>query len=129
MAALFEDKKVKRQTGVQVVQKKKGIFSSETIDVEEPIYEEVVERVPTGKYSDKYIDIDDFAKRITEACNSLHQDGYDVINITDVIEGRYNYEYQANGHRMDNHCSGGGFGYGYGYSLTDGVVIIGKKRD
>lgn len=130
MAALYEEKKVKRQTGTRKVQKKKGIFSSELIEVDEPIYEEAIEKVPTGKYSDTHINIDDFARRITDACNDLHEKGYDVIKITEVIEGRYNYAFQANGSRVDNHCSGGGgYGYGYGYSVTDGVVILAKKHE
>ncbi len=47
--------------------------------------------VPTGEYSDTYINIDDFAKRITDACNALDKNGYDVIKISEVIKGRYNY--------------------------------------
>ena len=127
MAALYEEKKVKRQVGVRTVQKKKGIFSSEVVEVEEPVFEEVVERVPTGKYSDRYINIDDFARMITDACNDLDKAGYDVVKISEVIEGRYNYtwdkfDYSTNGSASS--C----YSYGYGYSVTDGVVIIGKKR-
>jgi len=97
MAALYEEKKVKRQIGVRKVQKKKGIFSSEIIEVDEPIYEEVIEKVPTGKYSDTYVNIDDYARRITDACNDLHEKGYDVVKITEVIEGRYNFAWDKYG--------------------------------
>jgi hypothetical protein len=100
MAALYEEKKIKRQTGVRKVQKKKGIFSSEVIEVDEPIYEEVIEKVPTGTYSDTYIDINEFARRITNACNDLHENGYDVIKITEVIAGRYNYAYDRYGNAV-----------------------------
>jgi hypothetical protein len=128
MAALYEEKKVKRQTGVRKVQKKKGIFSSAIVEVDEPIYEEVIEKVPTGKHSDTYINIDDFARRMTDACNDLHEKGYDVIKITEVIEGRYNYAYDKYGTGF-NGAAPTCYSYGYGYSVTDGVVILAKKRE
>lgn len=129
MAALYEEQKVKQQTGIRKVQRKKGLLSSEVIEVDEPIYEETIERVPSGKFSDTHISMDDFARRIVEACNDLEEKGYDVVKITDVIGGSYNYAYQANGSRIDNHCSGGGYSYGYGYSVTDGAIIIAKQRE
>lgn len=128
MATLYEEKKVKRQVGVRKAEKKKGMFSSEVIEVEEPIYEEVIEKVPTGKYSDRYIDIDDFAQRISDACNKLHEDGYDVIKVTEVIDGRYNYAWDRYG-LSTNGSAATCYSYGYGYSVTDGVVILGKKRE
>jgi hypothetical protein len=124
MSPLYEEKKVKRKTGVRKVQKSKGLFSADIIEVEEPIYETLTENVPTGERSDTYIDIGDFSRRIAEACNGLHENGYDVIKITEVIDGRYhwgNYCGSSNGNAAT--C------YSYGYSVTDGVIIIGKKRE
>lgn len=128
MLPLFEQKTVRKQVGVRTIQKKKGLFSSAIVEIEEPIFEEVVERVPTGKHSERFIDMDDLAKRITEACNDLDASGYDVIKISEIVGGWYDFKYLANGTRGDNHCSGGGYSYGYGYSVTDGVVIIAQKR-
>lgn len=127
MTALYEEKKVKRQVGVRTIQKKKGIFSSEVVEVEEPVFEEVVERVPTGKYSDRHINIDDFARMITDACNDLDKKGYEVVKISEVIEGRYNYAWDKYGTSVNSAPTC--YSYGYGYSVTDGVVIIGKKRE
>lgn len=125
MGIQYVEKTVNRQTGVRKVQKKKGLFSSDVIEVEEPIYEDVTERIPAGE-SDKFIDIEDFAKRITDACNDLEKDGYDVVKISEIIEGRYNYAWDRFGGFGDPILS---YSYGYGYSVTDGVVIIGKKRE
>jgi hypothetical protein len=127
-AALYEEKKSNRQIGIRKVQKKKGIFGSEVTEIDEPIYEEVIEKVPTGKYSDSIIDIEDFARRITDACNDLNETGYDVIKITEVIEGQGHYAYgpfDQSGGASNATC----YSYGYGYSVTGGVVILGKKRE
>lgn len=130
MAPLYEEKKVQRQVGVRKVQvrQRKGFLGKEVevVEIDEPIYEEVTEKVPTGKYSQTYIDMDAYAKAITEQCNDLHEQGYDVIKITEVIEGKYNwdkYGTSAVGNGGAPTC------YSYGYSVTDGVVIIGKKRE
>lgn len=128
MATLYEEKKVKRQVGVRKVQKKKGMFSSEMIEVDEPIYEESIEKVPTGKSSETYIGIDDFAQRITAACNKLYEEGYDVIKVTEVIAGRYDHNW-GKYHDSTNGSASTCYSYGYGYSVTDGVVILGKKRE
>lgn len=129
MATLYKEQKVKKQVGVRTIEKKKGIFSSKVIEIEEPVFKEVVEMVPTGEHSDTYINIDDFAKKITDACNDLDKNGYDVIKISEVIGGRYNYTW---GNYANSHVSSGAastcYSYGYGYSVTDGVVIIGKMR-
>lgn len=126
MSPLYKKQKVKRQVGVRQVEKRKGLFSSEKQVVEEPVYETVDEHVPTGKYSDCYIDIDDYARRITKACNELDEEGYDIVKISEVIEGSYYGDAKpASG---AGGAIRGGYGYGYGYSVTDGVVIIGKRR-
>lgn len=126
MADIKEKKKVKHQVGTQKVTKTKGLFKREEIEIEEPVYETREEWVPTGKKSDTYIDIEDFSKRITDACNNLHEDGYDVLSIISTIDGRYNYNTSAG---PMGQAGGYGWGYGYGYSVTDAVVIIAKLHN
>ena len=110
--------KVKVLTG----EKKKGFFGGD-----EEITRTEIQWEQTG-YSDCEIDGNRFTNDIQEAILGLNSDGYVVTSITPIISGRYNYQYQANGTRIDNHCSGGGFSYGYGYSITEGVVIVGQKH-
>ena len=124
MADIKKKKNVKHQVGARKVTKTKGIFKKEEVEVEEPIFETREEWVSTGKKSDTYIDIEDFSIRITDACNKLHSDGYEVMQIISTIDGRYNYNTKAG----DMGQIGYGWGYGYGYSVTDGVVIIAKLR-
>lgn len=67
-----------------------------------------------------------------EACNSLAEDGYEVVHISDVIDGRYQWKTWEgkNSHGVLGHngTTWGGlvWGYGYGYSVTDGVVITAR---
>ena len=134
MGKIKEKVTKKRQVGTNTVTKTKGLFKKETYDVEEPIYEEYSEWVPTGKNSDTFIDIEDFSERIMNACNELHADGYDIINISDIIDGRYKYNTWEGQNTHGTLGSGGttwgaGWGYGYGYSVTDGVIITAKLKE
>ena len=118
----------KRQTGTRVITKTKGLFKKETYEVEEPVYEEYEEWVPTGRLSDVFIDLEGFNQQIMDACNLLAAEGYEVVHISDVIRGEFNWdtwkgENQAGGFRS---TWGAGWGYGYGYSITHGVVITAK---
>ena len=114
-------KKVKKQTGVRQVEKKKSLFSSEKELVSEPVYEAHEEWVGTGIYSDTHVDIGEFSERVAEACNELHRRGYEVISVVPVIAGRYAYKASP--------IQNSSYGYGYGYSVTDGVTIVGKLKE
>lgn len=121
----------KRQTGTRTVTKTKGFLKKETFEVEEPIFEEYEEWVPTGKTSDTFIDIEGFSQKIMDACNSLAEEGYEVVHISDVIDGRYQWRKWEGENRhgtfgQNGTTWGAGWGYGYGYSVTDGVVITAK---
>jgi hypothetical protein len=100
---------------------KKGLLGGE-----KPIMREEQQWVETGT-SDCIVDGPRLAEDIDQAVIEINNEGYEVVSIMPVISGRYNYAYQANGARLDNHCAGGGYGYGYGYSYTEGVVIIARK--
>lgn len=114
------------QVGMQKVTKMRGILKPETYEVEKPIYETVEEWVPTGEPSDTEVDAVDFAKRITVACNDLHDEGYDVISMQPVLRGVYGHNHNAG--VMEDGTGLGGWGYGFGYSITDSMIIIGKLR-
>ncbi len=133
MGILKEKVKKNRQIGTNKVTKTKGFLKKESYDVEEPIFEEYEEWVPTGERSDTFIDIDGFSKKIMDACNSLAEEGYEVVHISDIIDGKFRYETKAlenkNSGVLSGSSWGGGWGYGYGYSVTDGVVITAKLRN
>ena len=128
MAPLVKEQKVKKQVGVRKVMKKKGLLRTEMIEVDEPVFEEVVEDVPTGTYSDTQINLEDLARRIADTCNELDQAGYDVIKISDIVRGAYNYAVDRYHSVTNSSAPDTCYSYGYGYSVTDGVIIIGKKR-
>ena len=128
MADIREKKNVRHQVGTKKVAKTKGIFKKEEIETEVPIFETREEWVSTGKKSDTYIDIEDFSIRITDACNKLHSDGYEIMQIISTIDGRYNYDTHSGSVGVGGQIGGFGWGYGYGYSVTDGGVIIAKLR-
>ena len=109
-----------KQIGTKSVKKTKGIFKKEEYIEEMPVFEKYEDMVPTGKYSDIYIDIQEFSNRIMQVCNNLYEEGYDVINISTVINGRYKYDTEWS--------TDGGAGYGFGYSVTNGVIITAKLR-
>ena len=132
MGGTFTQITKQRQIGTKQITKEKGFFGGKSSTIEEPIYEDYEERVPTGELSDTFIDIEGFSKKIMDACNSLADEGYDVVHISDVIDGRYNFatrELQNKNSGLGTGSSwGGGWGYGYGYSVTDGAVITARLR-
>lgn len=99
-------------------EKKKGFFGGE---------KEVMKTVKgfeqTG-YSDSWIDGERLTKDISISVANLNKEGYEVVSITPVISGQYDYYYNSTGR---GHDGDSGYGYGYGYSYTEGVVIIARK--
>ncbi len=61
-------------------------------------------------------DIGGLAAKIEEACNRLHEEGYDVISILPSVSGHSEKGVMAQG------------GFGFGFSVTDGAVITGRRR-
>ena len=110
------------KVGTRTVQKRKGMFSGEMVDVEEDVFEDREVWYGTGKYYDTRIDMADLARRIQETCNQYWDAGYELVQTIDTIEGRYNYEAKTGAQGT------WGYGYGYGYSITDGVVLLFRKR-
>lgn len=115
--------------GTRTVKKRKGMFNSEMVDVEEDVFEEQTSWYPNGKYSDKSIDAAELSTSIEKKLNDYYSRGYDLVQIIDYIEGRYNWK-TDNGRATNASGATVGvwaYGYGYGYSLTSGVVMIFRK--
>lgn len=106
---LISEQIVKVPTG----EKKKGLLGG-TSDVTR----DEKKLVQTG-FSDSQIDTERLTMDLQEAIAHLNKDGYDVVNVTEVISGRY-------AHKHD-YGAGYGWGYGYGYSYTDGLMVIARK--
>ena len=126
MLAIGEWKNVRKRVGTKKVKQVTGILKKEEVEVEQPVFEIEREWVNTGRVSDVQIDVDQFATDITDACNALDAEGYEVVNITPVVRGQYQHQ-----HKEGNLKKGTGFtsyGLGFGYSVTDGVIILGKRR-
>ena len=133
MGAEVQNVTKKRQIGTKKVFVEKGFFGGKSVEIEEPVFEDYEERVLTGKLSDTFIDIAAFAQKIMDACNLLADEGYEVMHISDVIDGRYNFATME----LQNKNAGvgqgsvwaGGWGYGYGYSVTDGAIVTAPLRN
>lgn len=125
MKILKEKIKKKRQIGTGNVTKTKGFFITKSYEVEEPIFEEYDDWVPTGEISLTQIDIEGFSQKIMNACNTLSDEGYDIVHVSDIIAGKYQFDTKERT-QMDG---GWAWGYGYGYSITDGVVITAKLKN
>lgn len=117
-------KTIRRRVGTKRVVKNMGIFNKKEIEVDEPVYESERQWVPTGKQSDVQIDAEHFGQMIENACNDLHSEGYDIISITPIVRGNYQYKEQSG--ILKKGTGSIGHSFGFGYSVTDGVVIIGK---
>lgn len=133
MQPLYKKETIKEQIGTKTVTKTKGIFNKTSFEAEEPIYESKEKWVPTGKYSETEVDIEEFSNNINKACQELTESGYKIIQIIPMNSGRYKYEYKEVGSTQrilgnTEAITGGGYGYGYGYGITDGVIIVGELR-
>ncbi|WP_213270274.1 hypothetical protein [Hyphomonas sp.] len=61
-------------------------------------------------------DIGELATLIETACNTLHEEGYDVISVLPSVSGHSEKGVMSQG------------GYGFGFSITDGAVITARRR-
>ena len=129
MGEIHQKKKVRTQVGMHKRTRTEGLFSKKEVEVEEPIYEDVDEWVPTGQISDTFIEPFDFASSIEDACNRLADAGYEVHSILPVIRGDYNWASRGVETQPFQTPANVAGGYGYGYSYTDGAVITGRLRE
>lgn len=109
-------KTVKVPTG----EKTKGFFGGE---------KDVVRReeqwIQTG-ISDREIDSGRLARDLQATVSMLNEEGYEVLTVTPVTSGAYdwNYDVSSGGNDYNGY---GGYGYGYGYSYTDSLIVVAKK--
>ncbi len=96
-------------------EKKKGFLG-----VESEVMKEERKWVQTG-FSDSMIDTSRLTKDMQEAIEQLNKEGYEVVSVTHVISGSYNYDWK--------HAAGDtwAYSYGYGYSYTDGLMVVASK--
>jgi hypothetical protein len=57
------------------------------------------------------------------------EEGFEIISITPVLSGAYDYNTKHETSVMFHFAWGWGYGYGYGYSYTEGVVITARARE
>jgi hypothetical protein len=110
-APIGKNQVVKVPTG----EKKKGLFGNET-----DVTRDETRWVQTG-FSDTLVDTVRLEKDMQQIVENLNKDGYEVVSVTSVNSGAYNYEYKKEA------GAAWGYSYGYGYSYTDGLMIVARK--
>lgn len=90
------------RAGLETYKKKMGLFQSKEEEC----------------YSERRVDLDDFAARLQEKYEELDVEGYEVINIVPISTGQ------------SEHCNakGGGYVGDVGFSITRGAVVVGRKK-
>ena len=75
-------------------------------------------------WSDSEIDSVKLSEDLMEAIKQLNNDSYEVISVTPITSGKYNYA-----HQHDNIKDGQsyGYGFGYGYSYTNSLIVVSRK--
>jgi hypothetical protein len=113
--AFFEpvgnNKTIKIPTG----EKKKGLFGGEKdVTREETKWEQ------TG-WSECRVDSQRLAEDLSSAVKTLNDEGYEVVSVTPVTSGAYEYKkgtFWGEGE--------GGYAYGYGYSYTNSLIVTAR---
>ncbi len=115
-----KEKTVKIPTG----EKTKGLFGEKDITRKEKVFQQ------TG-WSDTQIDAKRLAEDLDKAISELNANGYEIISVTPIISGKYQFEKDyKKGEVGFTESKGGwgyGWGYGYGYSYTDSLIVVAKK--
>jgi hypothetical protein len=136
------------EVGTKKVEKRKSLFSSERLLVDEPVFETREERIKTDEFSDIWVDADELSASIQAVCNELDSEGYEIISIMPITSGRhslFNKDVRFSGDQSgvtrggniiggytsestSGSLSGRYFGvpYAYAYSVTDRVIITGR---
>ena len=115
-APIGKNRTVKVPTG----EKKKGIFGGE-----KDVTRKEDQWVQTG-WSDCSVDSERLASDLAEAVSALNDEGYEVVSVTPVTSGAYDWkcQIQSGGYQNSGY---GGYGYGYGYSFTDSLIVTARK--
>jgi hypothetical protein len=108
-APIGKEQVVKVPTG----EKKRGLLGGES-----DVTRNEKKWVQTG-FSDREIDARRLTKDLQDAIEKLNKDGYEVISVTEVTSGNYNWEKNTSMYYS--------YGYGYGYSYTEGLMVVARK--
>ena len=119
--AFFKSVGKKKTIKVPTGERKKGFFGGEKdVTRKETKWEQ------TG-WSDCRIDSQRLAEDLTIAVNTLNKERYEVLSVTAITSGAYDWNYKTD--RFIGQGEGGyGYGYGYGYSYTNSLIIVAKKN-
>ena len=115
---LMKEQTVKVPTG----EVKKGLFGGQ-----KEVTRKEKQLVETDEFSDCSVDGERLTADIDQAVAALNNEGYEVISITPVTSGSYQYRYQTDKWVSTTGGWGWGYGYGYGFSMTEGVTILARK--
>jgi hypothetical protein len=114
--AVGKDKTIKVSTG----EKKKGFFGGEKdVTRKESQWEQ------TG-WSDCRIDSQKLSNDLADVVSGLNNDGYEIVSVTPITSGAYNWKFNVTSGGNQNQGYGG-YGYGYGYSYTNSLIVTAKK--
>lgn len=114
--AEFKEKTVKIPTG----EVKKGFFG-----IESEVTRKEKQLVQTG-WSDTIIDSERLSNDLNKVVSQLNDEGFEVISITPITSGNYNYDHNFSSGGFESNGYGG-YGYGYGYSYTSSLIVVAKK--
>lgn len=118
--AFFEpigrNKTIKVATG----EKKKGLFGGE-----KEVIRKESQWEQTG-WSDCRIDGKRLADDLAKTIRDLNTEGYEVVSVTPITSGAYDWKYELKSGGFQNNGYGG-YGYGYGYSFTNSLIVTAKK--
>ena len=97
---------------------KKGLFGGE-----KPVVVKKKRWIELDAYRDDMIDGARISRDIEKALNQLESEEFDVLSITPVISGAYNWKnYSSSNNGSAHTCAS------YGYSVTEGVIVIARKK-
>ena len=115
-APVGENRTVKVPTG----ETKKGLFGGE-----KEVMKKEKQWVQTG-YSDCEVDSERLADDLERSIADLNSSGYEVVSVTPVTSGSYEWKYNVSSGGTNGNGYGG-YGYGYGYSYTNSLIVVAKK--
>ncbi len=113
--AFFKPITQKKVVKVPTGETKKGFFGGE-----KEVFRTEEQLVETG-YSKSEIDGRRLAVDLAEAVKALNEEGLEVISMTEVTSGKFDFRFS------ENAGTGTGWGYGYGYSFTEGVLVVARE--
>lgn len=133
---VFVQAKFKNETKLEKTKVDTGKKKTTWLGKEKPVYATEYKEVDTGNKSKSKVDAEALSVDLNDNLNKLYKDDYEVVSITSVMSGDYDYKFEK--HRIGSSKRiiestekvGGytSFGYGYGFSFTEGILITAMKK-